>query len=130
MNVMAQAHKATKEFFASVTQTGLSYATVLKIKLRVKHREYKAMTKVNTVKATDIKAVCIADTSATDFVIEGTAVDSEGGQIHIGFSTGNEAVVQKEAEYYLNSDNGFTKVDMYLVMHYVNKAPKEFKIVK
>lgn len=43
MNVMAQAHKATKEFFASVTETGLSYAKVLQIKLRVFHREYKAM---------------------------------------------------------------------------------------
>jgi hypothetical protein len=39
---MAQAHKATKEFFASVTETGLTYPTVLKIKLRVFHRQYKA----------------------------------------------------------------------------------------
>lgn len=43
MNVMAEAHKATKEFFASVTETGLTYRVVLTIKLRVKHREYKAM---------------------------------------------------------------------------------------
>lgn len=43
MNIMAQAHKATKEFFASVTETGLSYAKVLQIKLRVYHRSYKAM---------------------------------------------------------------------------------------
>lgn len=43
MNVMALAHKATKEFFASVTETGLSYAKVLQIKLRVFHRENKAM---------------------------------------------------------------------------------------
>lgn len=43
MNVMAEAHKATKEFFASVTETGLTYRVVLKIKLRVKHGEYKAM---------------------------------------------------------------------------------------
>lgn len=49
MNIMAQAHKAAKEFFASVTQTGLSYAKVLQIKLRVFHKEYKAMQKEQAI---------------------------------------------------------------------------------
>lgn len=54
MNVMAQAHKAAKEFFASVTETGLSYAKVLQIKLRVYHREYKAMSQAEQLKAQTI----------------------------------------------------------------------------
>ena len=135
MNVMAQAHKATKAEIIRLARDYrpgivLPYRELFAHFLKKAHKEYKAMTKVNTVKVTDIKVTCIADKSATDFVIEGTAVDSEGQQVHIGFSTGNEGAAQKEAEYYLNSDNGFKKVDMYLVMHYVNKGQKEFKIVK
>lgn len=128
MNVMAQAHKNTKLFFQAQPMSSFTYAQVFRDYLKQAHKEYKAMT--NTVKASEIKATCMSDTAATDFVIEGTAIDSEGGLVHIGFSSGNEAAAQSEAEYYLTQGNGFTKVDIYLVMHYVNKGPKEFKIVK
>lgn len=128
MNVMKEAHQIVRETIAACASVKLNYRSLFRAALIDLHRKFKEMT--STVKSSDIKSACTADTSATDFVIEGTAVDSEGEQIHIGFSTGSEGAAQKEAEYFLNSSNGFTKVDIYLVMHYVNKGPKEFKIVK
>lgn len=135
MNVMKRAHQLTIKRWNAKLLNGIqpaSYKVLFAIALRDAHKEYKTMiaNKTTTVKVTDIKQMCIADTSATDFVIEGCALDSEGMQVDIAFSTGNESVAQKEAEYYLNSENGFSKVDIYLVMHYVDKNPKEFKIVK
>lgn len=138
MNIMAQAHSDTRDYMAQQARivhaafVPLTYRQVFKAMLINCHSHYKLKVKAmtNTVKVNAIKETCISDTAATDFVIEGTAVDSEGEQIHIGFSTGNEGAAQREAEYYLNLDNGFTNVDIYLVMHYVNKGQKEFKIVK
>lgn len=126
MNVMAEAHKQVRELLA--VRPNIAYRVAFVLALVNAHKEYKAMN--NTVKANAIKTACMADTAATDFVIEGTAVDSEGELIHIGFSTGNEGAAQKEAEYYLTQDNGFTRVNLYLTMCYVNKAKKSVKIVK
>lgn len=74
MNVMAQAHKAAKEFFASVTETGLSYAKVLQIKLRVYHREYKAECEASPIEwfAVEGHVVC-PDTGVYIPVYEGTS---------------------------------------------------------
>ena len=69
MNVMALAHKAAKEFFASVTETGLSYAKVLQIKLRVMHRQYKEECKTSPVEW---------------YSVEGHVIDEElGGEIPV-----------------------------------------------
>jgi hypothetical protein len=65
MNVMAQAHKAAKEFFASVTQTGLSYAKVLQIKLRVMHRQYKEECKNSPVDWYSVEGHVICEETGT-----------------------------------------------------------------
>jgi hypothetical protein len=133
MNVMAQAHKAAKEFFASVTETGLSYAKVLQIKLRVYHREYKAMNQAKpeqTVQLADIKTTLEKNTSATGFSIVGTVVDSENNVVHVGESSGSEARMQSDANYYMNSANGYSKQDLYLELYGVHGRTNSFKIVK
>lgn len=74
MNVMTQAHKATKEFFASVTETGLSYAKVLQIKLRVMHRQYKEECKTSPVEWCSVEGhVVCPDTGVYIPVYEGTS---------------------------------------------------------
>lgn len=138
MNIMAQAHSDTRDYMAQQARivhaafVPLTYRQVFKAMLVNCHAHYKLKVKAmtNTVKVKAIKETCISDTAATDFVIEGTAVDSEGELVHIGFATGNEGSAQKEAEYYMNLDNGFTNVQIMLVMHYHGKSVKEFKIVK
>lgn len=89
MNVMAQAHKATKEFFASVTETGLTYPTVLKIKLRVFHRQYKAECEASPVEW---------------YTLEGHVINEETGTyIPVGFGTSSVIRLADQVSFYVNS---------------------------
>lgn len=98
MNVMAQAHKATKEFFASVTETGLTYPTVLKIKLRVFHRQYKAECEASPVEW---------------YSVEGHVIDEETGkEVPVGLGTSNVSCAAADILFYVNN---FKKHSLRLV---------------
>lgn len=47
MNIMAQAHKATKEFFQRVPSSKMSYRAILKENLITAHKEFKTMQEAN-----------------------------------------------------------------------------------
>lgn len=47
MNVMKEAHKATKEFFQRVPSSKMSYHAIFKENLKTAHKEFKAMQEAN-----------------------------------------------------------------------------------
>lgn len=105
MNVMAQAHKAAKEFFASVTETGLSYAKVLQIKLRVMHRQFKEECKTSQVEW---------------YSVEGHVIDEENGK-EIPVMEGSSKV-ETAADCVLYYAKNFKKHSLRVVSYLENGA--------
>lgn len=136
MNVMAQSHKDTKEYMierASLKPNSsalLTYRQVFSAMLRNCHWHYKnvkAMQK--TIKLASIGPTFEANKDATWFSVEGTATDSEGNRVHIGYS-GSTIGVQAEADWYFCTTNGFTNIDLYACVWGLEDVKESFKIIR
>lgn len=140
MNVMAQAHKATKLLIQSMSAEGQAqvkaeklYGRMFAINLKRFHKEYKAMQAQKPVEKT-IKLALIgstfeADKDATWFSLEGQATDSEGNRVHIGES-GSSISVQASADWYFCRSNGFTNIDLYACVWGLEDVKQSFKIIR
>lgn len=129
MNVMAQAHKMTREFFKRVPSSKMSYAGILKENLIITHKEFKVMQAQKTIKLALIGSTFEANKDATWFSVEGTATDSEGNRVHIGYS-GSTIGVQSEADWYFCRSNGFTNIDLYACVWGLEDVKESFKIIR
>lgn len=133
MNVMKEAHKATRAQMAKASNL-MSYRAVLRVCLRHFHDLNKAELKVKAMQQKTIKLALIdstfeANKDATWFSVEGTAMDSEGNRVHIGYA-GSTIGVQAEADWYFCSTNGFTNIDLYACVWGLEDVKESFKIIK
>lgn len=133
MNVMAQAHKTVKEAIKAQVELGNgrthTYAQMLSIALKLAHKEFKALQAQKTIKLALIASTLEADKDAEWFGVEGTAIDSEGNQVHIGYS-GSSIAVQAEADWYFNHTNGFTNINLYACVWNSENIKESFKIIR
>lgn len=130
MNVMAQAHKATKAFFQRVPSSKMTYQGIFKENLIQAHKEYKTMQAQKTIKLAVIGLTLEVEKDATWFSLEGTATDSEGNKIVIGEGGSHAYVVQHGADWYFNYNNGFTNIDLYACRWTDFDVKESFKIVR
>lgn len=132
MNVMAQAHKTVKEAIKAQLELGNgrthTYAEMLSLALKLAHKEFKAMQK--TIKLALIGSTLESFKGATWFSVEGTATDSEGCRIHIAEGGAYGSKVQKDAEWYFCSSNGFTNIDLYACVWGLEDVKESFKIIR
>lgn len=136
MNVMAQAHKATKLLILSMSAEGQvqvkaekPYGRMFAINLKRFHKEFKTMQAQKTIKLALIASTLEADKDAEWFGVEGTAIDSEGNQVHIGYS-GSSIAVQAEADWYFNHTNGFTNINLYACVWNSENIKESLKIIR
>lgn len=130
MNVMKKAHEAVREAFAKVGHgIKLEYRPLFRAALIDLHKKDKAMKAQKTIKLAQIGSTFEADKEATWFSVEGTATDSEGNRVHIGYS-GSTIGVQSEADWYFCRSNGFTNIDLYACVWGLEDVKQSFKIIR
>ena len=133
---MAQAHKATKAETIRLARDYrpgifIPYRELFVHFLKKAHKEFKAMQvqAQKTIKLALIGSTFEANKDATWFSVEGTATDSEGNRVHIGYS-GSTIGVQAEADWYFCSTNGFTNIDLYACVWGLEDVKESFKIIR
>ena len=135
MNVMKEAHKATKAQMAKPSNL-MSYRAVLRVCLRHFHdinkaeQKVKAMQAQKTVKLDSIVTLLSQDLNATGFGLQGVVTDSEGNQVNVGEYSGSEMKIQNDADYYMSSANGFSKQELFVVSWGLENAKESFKIIR
>ena len=131
MNVMKEAHRMTREFFKNVPSSKMSYAAILKENLKQAHKEYKAMQKPveNTIKVNEIASVLAADIDSDWYSVVGTCTNVEGETVYVRFGCASEKASQSEAAYYFDSKNGYTNIDLTVIVYGIEKANKEYKVI-
>ena len=98
MNVMAQAHKMTKEFFKKVPSSKMSYAGIFKENLVLAHNEYKAECEASPVEW---------------YSVEGHVIDEETGkQVPVGFGSFHASCAAADILFYVKN---FKKHSLRLV---------------
>lgn len=133
MNVMAQAHKDTKEYMIERaiqkpnSAALLTYRQVFSAMLRNCHWHYKNTQK--TIKLSTICATLEEDADATSFSLEGTAIDSEGNKVYIGES-GSSIGVQAAADWYFSRSNGFTSINLQICVWGLEDVKESFKVIR
>lgn len=131
MNVMAQAHKATKAQIAAFKHVKApAYRSLFKHFLIIAHKEYKAMQAQKTVKLDSIVTLLSQDLNATGFALQGVVTDSEGNQLNVGEYSSFEMKIQNDADYYMSSANGFSKQELFVVSWGLENAKESFKIIR
>ncbi|ATN92872.1 hypothetical protein QGX11_gp109 [Pseudomonas phage PPSC2] len=136
MNVMAQAHKDTKEYMierASQKPNSsalLTYRQVFSAMLRNCHWHYKNSQKQKTIKLSAIVATLSQDLNATGFGLQGVVTDSEGNKVNVGEYSGSEMKIQNDADYYMSAANGFSKQELFVVSWGLENSKESFKIIR
>lgn len=133
MNMMSQAHQHTRETLAIAKEYGhtlaVTYKSLFRSILISLHAKAKEERNQKTIKLALIGSTFEADEDASWFSVEGTATDSEGNRVHIGYS-GSTIGVQAEADWYFCSSNGFTNIDLYACVWGLEDVKQSFKIIK
>lgn len=131
MNVMVQAHKATRKALAQLAENVvMTYAAMFKLALKQAHKEIKAMQAQKTIKLDSIYKTLCNNLHATGFGLQGTVTDSEGNKVNVGEFSGSEMKIQNDADYYMSIANGFTKQELFVVMWDLEDAKESFKIIR
>lgn len=127
---MKKAHELTVRRHNAKLLNGINpapYKVLFAIALKDAHKEYKAMHTPVTVKASKVRELLELFPQATGFAIVGTVV-SEGRTVYVGESSGSEVRMQSDATYYMNSNNGYSKQELFLELYGVQGVTKAFQI--